>query len=161
MLERILVWRLTVALPSSFLWMGDIAPSVGTYFKVTIELSIQGLIRKFPVHRTTIIPGEALSFQEFIAFAIKEAIENQVFRRLTHENYENLYFEDQENARQHLDEFDFQNITNFQRFPITMQWFSTKSGVFNIVSYPTPVWLKALNDRNRDLRERNFIVKFQ
>lgn len=161
MLERILVWRLTVALPTTFIWRQELLPSVGTFFKITIELSLQGLIRKFPVHRGTIVPGQLLTFQQFIARAIKEAIENQVFRLLTHENYENLFFEDQENARVHLNEFDFENVGNLRNFPITMQWASTKSGVFNIVSYPTPVWLSALNDRNRDLRERNFIIKFQ
>ncbi|HXU95474.1 MAG TPA: hypothetical protein VFP45_03460 [Candidatus Nitrosotalea sp.] len=150
-----------MALPTTFIWKHDLLPNAGTYFKITIELSIQGLIRKFPVHRRTLIPGESLSFQEFIAWAIKEAIENQVFRRLTHENYENLYFEDQENAREHLNEFDFRNIGNLNNFPIQMQWSSTRSGVFNIISYPVPVWLSLLNDRNRDLRERNFIIKFQ
>lgn len=152
-----------MALPTSFLWKHDPEPlpSSGTFFRITIELSLQGLIRKFPVNRKTIIPGESLSFQDFIGFAIKEAIENQVFRRLTHENYENLYFEDQEKAREHLNNFNFQEEQNLRNFPIRMQWSSTKSGVFNIVSYPTPVWLSLLNDRNRDLRERNFILKFQ
>lgn len=156
------MWRLTVALPTSFLWKHDpVLPTSGTFFRITIELSLQGLIRKFPVNRKNIIPGESLSFQQFIGYAIQEAIENQVFRRLTHENYENLYFEDQENAREHLNNFDFNQAGNLRNFPIRMQWSSTKSGVFNIVSYPTPVWLSLLNDRNRDLRERNFILKFQ
>lgn len=150
-----------MALPTTFLWRHEANPTTGTFFKITIELSIQGLIRKFPVHRGTIIQGQLLSFQQFIGYAIKEAIENQVFRLLTHENYENLYFEDQENARQHLNEFDFENPGNLRNFPITMQWALTKSGVFNIVSYPIAKWLAALNDRNRDLRERNFIIKFQ
>ena len=146
---------------------------------------MHGLLRKFPENRKKVVPGETLSFQEFVAVAIKEAIENQIYRRLTDETYEKLDFirqdEEEEDddeprplskkgvektaeeirARKGLDRFNFRDISTQENFPIEMQWNEAKSGIFNIVSYPTSAWLSLLNDRNRDLRERIFITKFQ
>jgi len=128
------------------------------FFNIIIELSLQGLLRKYAEALRT-QPG--LTFRAFIKAAIKASIENQFYRRITNENYESLQFEesDRSKIREQLEKYDL-NGDN-ENFPIQMHWEATQSGVFNMISYPINTWLENLNSRNRDLRERSLIKTFQ
>jgi hypothetical protein len=128
---------------------------------VTVELSIQGLLRKYAQYLQTLLYIPLNGFKIFVKDAFKEAIENQVLRKLTNENYENLLWDttSYEAVRMRMENFDIKNPGDDS--PIEMHWRDTSSGVFNLLSFPTPIWLDNLNQRNRDLRERAFIIKYQ
>lgn len=154
------MWRLTIALPTDFLWRGDTITTTSSYFRITVEISIQGLLRKYAEHlrRTIIVPN---GFKIFVKEAFKEAIEIQVLRRITGENYEELYWDtdNKSEIRSRLENFDIRRPN--RNSPIMMHWKDASSGVFNLLSFPTPIWLDILNQRNRDPRDRQFILKFQ
>lgn len=125
-----------------------------------MEISIQGLLRKYAEHlrRTIAVPN---GFKIFVKEAFKQAIEIQVLRRITNENYEQLFWDtdDKGEIRSRLDNFDIHNPRRDS--PIIMHWKDASSGVFNLLSFPTPIWLDNLNQRNRDPRDRAFILMFQ
>lgn len=153
------MWRLAIALPTTFFWKKNLG-SENAYFRIQIELSLQGLLRKFAVARGNTI---GLTFQHFVKDAIKEGIENEVFKRVTNENYEHLDFGDVSiaNIRKKLQNFN-QILKNADPdFPIQMQWNNALSGVFNLISYPINYWLDNLNTRNRNLYDRAYILKYQ
>lgn len=152
------MWRLTIALPTSFLWKNSLASEL-SYFRIQVELSLQGLLRKFPVAISQNLGH--LSFNTFVMHAFKEAIENEVFKRVTNENYEGLQFEELDKTQIQAKLQNFKESRNDPDFPIQMQWNDTLSAVFNLISYPINYWLDILNTRNRNLYDRAFILKYQ
>lgn len=152
------MWRLSVALPTRFYWK-DALGSDDSYFRIQVELSLQGLLRKFPVAISQTIGF--LDFNTFVMNAFKEGIENEVFKRVTNENYEGLEFQELDKNQIRAKLHNFKDLRNDPNFPIQMQWSTTLSAVFNLISYPINYWLDILNTRNRNLYDRAYILKYQ
>lgn len=115
-------------------------------FRCTVDLSINGLMRKYAIY------SNGSTFAEFVSAAIKQAFINQIHRRLTSENYEAL----------DLDEgAERSKIDLFSTTAITPEWNNINSANFSLLSYPTSIWLKNLFDRARNSDEKAFIQKFQ
>lgn len=133
-------------MPANFLWKETNDEFLYGTFKITVDISLNGLLRKFPLRLFQ-------PFRSFLAEAIQVATMNQLFRMLTHKNYENLDFKET-NGR-----FD-KNI--FKNNDVIKQRFSeARIATLSLISYRTTEWNRLLFERSRDADEAKFIKEYQ
>ena len=144
------MWRIKCDFPTIFRWKpknpNENVKTIEGTFRCIIDLSISGLLRKYPIY------SNGLSFQKFVAKAIKQSFINQIHRRLTNENYESLDIDES---------ISKDKIDLFNTDAIQPEWNSINSANFSLISYPTSTWIKNLFDRERNADEKRFISQFQ
>lgn len=163
------MWRITISLSASFLWGDAVVFSEGQLMTVDVELSLQGLLKKFD-EMTTKNMHNGYTFKRFLADAIKEALEIQVMSRLLNENYEGLGLDEQ--MGQYPDKKKLYGVFNNyysdetdDSYKVRMQWKETRYARFMLLSFRTPVWLDMIKQRisisKLNTQEREFILKYQ
>lgn len=120
------------------------------FFQCTVELSLNGLLRKYPE-----LGRRRPTFRGFLTEAIREAIKIQIYRRLTHSNYEHLDWKENDTHKKPP-----KNLFAVQN-PLKISWDLIEMVHVSLLSIQTTHWIKILYDRMRDEDEKNFIARYQ